>query len=124
MKQMQLKHWQDPVLALLGVWFAVTPWVLGIDANTAVLTACLSLGAALLLVSVAAIFDSMAWEHWLAGAIGLGALASPWLFGFSGLTQMTANAVAVGLATIVLAAWVLAEGETPGGGLGHDRMAH
>ena len=123
MKHWQLKHWQDPVTALLGAWFAVSPWVLGVQDNTTVLATCLALGAALLLASVGAMFDSMNWEHWLAGAIGIGALASPWLFGFSELSQVTTNAVAVGLAAVVLAAWVLAQEQRPGDGLGHDRMA-
>ena len=97
MKRMQLKHWQDPVSALLGAWFALSPWVLNYQDNDAALAASVALGLGLATTSLLAMFDSNAWERWIAGAIGVGALASPWLLGFAEHAVASRNALAVGL---------------------------
>jgi hypothetical protein len=72
---------------------------------------------------VGAMFDSLDWGLWLAGAVGIATLAAPWVFGFSELSRLTLNAVVVGIASVVLAAWALAQKHGPVEGLGQDRMA-
>ncbi len=123
MKQLQLKHWQDPVVALLGAWFAVSPWVLGFEAHTAAKAASLVLGLLLLAVGLAAVFAPRSWEHWSTVALGVLAAVSPWLLGFAGQARAMENAVAVGLVSLVLALWALARDDQLGGWW-HDRMAH
>jgi hypothetical protein len=122
MNPIQLRHWQDPVTALLGAWFAISPWVLRVQGNAAVRWACLALGVALLLASLGAIVDTKNWERWIAGALGVCIAASPWMFKFSALERVTSNAVLVGVVTVLLAAWALAQEQYPDI-LGQDRMA-
>lgn len=121
MNPIQLRHWQDPVTALLGAWFAVSPWVLRVQGNATVRWACLAFGVALLLASLGAIVDTKNWERWIAGALGIGIAASPWLFKFSELERVTSNAVLVGVVTVLLTAWSLAQEQYPDI-LGQDRM--
>ncbi len=103
---MQFKHWQDPATALLGAWFAVSPWVLQIQASSA-RAVCVALGLALMLTGMTATLKDKGWEYWVAGPSGFAAFLSPWVFGYAGESQARGNAMAVGLAVIVLAAWVL-----------------
>jgi len=122
MKRMQLKHWQDPVTALLGAWFSVSPWVLGFQDNTSAMAASIAIGLALVVTGLGAMLWPKAWEPWVTGALGVGALASPWLLGFADLVVASRNAMIVGAAAVVLAAWVLVNrGEH---GWGHNGLAH
>jgi hypothetical protein len=67
----QLKHWQDPVSALLGVWLIVSPWVLGFQSETAVMANFVVAGIALAAVALGAVFLPQAWEEWTEVALGV-----------------------------------------------------
>jgi len=122
MKQLQLKHWQDPVTALLGAWFAASPWVLGAPEGPP-LWAVLAIGLGLLAFGAAAVFASHAWLRWAAAALAALAAVLPWLLGYSDEPRATENAVIVGVLALILSLWSLAEDDHLGG-WHHDRMAH
>lgn len=103
----QLKHWQDPVNALLGLWVLLSPWALGFQDDRMIMLNAVIIGAALVAVALGAIFVPRAWEEWTEGALGLWLVASPWVLGFTAHEQATLNAVAAGLAIAVLALWTL-----------------
>lgn len=108
MKQLQIKHWQDPVNALLGAWLVVSPWVLGYQAETAAMANAVVIGLALAAASLGAIFVPRAWEAWTEAILGLWLVASPWLLGFSGLDAAMATAAISGVVVLALALWELA----------------
>jgi hypothetical protein len=118
-----LKHWQDPVSALIGVWFAASPWVLGFADHAAATIGSLVAGLALIAVALGAVFMPRAWEEWTEVAIGGWMLVSPWVLGFAALQSAMASAVACGLAVIALALWVLGT-DRDYGGWWTDRLAH
>ena len=124
--QSHLKHWQDGVIGLIGAWFAVSPWVLDLQHNTAVLATSVAMGVALVLMAIGSFVAPRAWEHWAEAAIGAGAAISPWLLGFADDTLAWRNAVAVGLTSALLALWVMVrQGEIGKGVLsGTEGMAH
>ena len=127
--KLQVKHWQDPVVGLLGLWFAGSPWLLDLTYSTAAVAASLALGLALLAVAVGAMLVPHKWERWAAAALGAGAAASPWLLGFADDTVAWRNAVATGLVAALLALWVMARDEGVGRRKGKvlsgtDAMAH
>lgn len=80
MKRMQLRQWQDPAATLLGAWFAVSPSVLGIQANSA-RGVCVALGLALMLTGISAMLKAKGRECWVVGPTGFVAFLSPWIFG-------------------------------------------
>ncbi len=123
MKQLQLKHWQGPAVALLGAWFAVSPWVLGLQGPSMLRAASVVLGAVLLALGVDATRLSHAGVQ--GGMVTAGAVtaASPWLLGAAGESAFVWNAVLVGLATLGPALWALAR-EHRLDGWRPDRMAH
>lgn len=91
------------ITALLGVALGLAPFVLNYDQTPTALWTSLAIGAVLLVAS------GFEWlengkdnlEYWIAGLVGLAAIAIPFLFGFSGVAVWTL--VIVGAATVLAA---------------------
>ncbi|ADU99258.1 SPW repeat protein [Alicycliphilus denitrificans] len=103
-----MKHWQDPLNALLGVWLALSPWVMGFESQMVPTASSVVAGLALIAVSLGAVFVPRAWEEWTQAALGVWMIASPWVLGFSGQMDVMRVAVASGIVVLALALWVLA----------------
>ena len=107
----QLKHWQDAVNAVLGIWLVLSPWVLGHAQELMPTANATVVGAALIAAALGAILVPHAWEEWTEAALGLWLIASPWILGFSGHAQAMLAAVVTGIAIAALAVWTLATDE-------------
>ncbi len=104
----QIKHWQDPLSAVLGLWLLVSPWVLGFAEQTTPTVNAVVFGIALIATAIGATFVPRAWEEWTEGAIGVWLLVSPWALAFEAMRNPMMSTVATGIAVLVLALWVLA----------------
>ncbi|HXD39709.1 MAG TPA: SPW repeat protein [Ramlibacter sp.] len=104
----QVKHWQDPVNAIMGVWLILSPWVLGFQSDLIALANAVIIGVLLIAAALGAIFVPRAWEEWTETALGAWLAMSPWVLGFNALQTATGAAVASGVVVMVLALWVLA----------------
>jgi hypothetical protein len=113
----QMKHWQDPVNALLGAWLIVSPWVIGVADSPLVVANFLVVGVLLVATAVGAILVPKAWEEWVEVALGVWLIASPWLLGFAGQQAALQNALFSGLVVTILALWVLGTDDEYGGWL-------
>ncbi len=104
------RRWQDWATLLAGIWFAIAPWLLeqGASEDVVVYNA-LAVGLALVLFSAGALAKPETWEEVVDFLIGLWAMVSPWVLGYSGMRNLTVNAVVVGLIVAVLAAWTAEE---------------
>ncbi|MGE5339304.1 MAG: SPW repeat protein [Gemmatimonadota bacterium] len=103
----RMKHWQDALNAVLGIWLIVSAWVLGFQTETTAMANAVIVGVLLLAAALGAMFVPRAWEEWVELVLGLWLIASPWLLRFSTLPDARANAVLAGLVTAILAIWVL-----------------
>lgn len=103
----QMKHWQDPVNALLGAWVILSPWALGFQGETMAMFNAVVVGLALIAAALGAILVPRAWEEWTEGALGLWLVIAPWALGFSTHEQAMLNMVAAGLIVMALALWTL-----------------
>jgi hypothetical protein len=103
----QMKHWQDPVNAVIGAWLIASPWVLGFQGNSAALSASLIIGMALIAAAVGAMWLPQAWEEWTEAALGVLMVISPWVLGYNSLAAAQTSAILSGLLVLVLAFWVL-----------------
>jgi hypothetical protein len=104
---LRIKHWQDAVNAVLGVWLMASPWLLGFQADRTPVSNAFLVGALLLAAALGAILLPRAWEEWAEGILGLWMIASPWLLGFSGHGVAASSAVVTGLVIVGLAVWTL-----------------
>lgn len=103
----RVKHWQDPVNALLGAWLIASPWILGFQNVVVAMLATMAIGVLLIASSIEAMQVPQAWEEWL--DVGLGALlmVAPALLGFDTVTPALQNALVTGALVTALAIWVL-----------------
>ena len=104
----QLKHWQDPINALLGIWLVFSPWAVGYAGDKVALANALIVGVALVAVAAGAMLVPRAWEEWTEAVLGLWLVGSPWLLGFAGLATAMHAVIATGVVIVVLAVWTLA----------------
>jgi SPW repeat len=104
-------RWQDWASVVLGVLLFLAPFAFGAtDTPPAAWTG--YVGGALLVI-VGLVDLSSPSNHvgeWLAGILGVLIFISPWVLGFSAMTQMAWSAWVVGALSVLLAAWVLFAG--------------
>lgn len=111
----QMKHWQDPVNAMLGVWLIVSPWAVGFAADQVAMLNFVVVGVLLIAAATGAIFVPRAWEEWVEVALGAWMVVSPWILGYADFGIALQNGVLVGLAVTLLALGVLATDRDFGG---------
>lgn len=103
----RLKHWQDVVSVVVGLWLIASPWVLGLRGPLQALGDFVVIGAVLAGFALTAVFLPESWEEWSELVLGLWLVASPWILGFNDVQPALLNAVASGGIVTVLAVWVL-----------------
>ena len=103
----QLKHWQDVVNALLGIWVVLSPWALGFQGATTATANAVVVGVALVAAALGAMLMPRAWEEWTECALGAWLVISPWVLGFGAQRDAMLAAVCSGLVIVVLALWTL-----------------
>ena len=111
----KVRHWQDPVNLILGVWMLISPWVLGYQGETTAMWNAVVLGILIGAVAIGALAQPKAWEEWANVVLGIWLVISPWVLGFSGMREPMANAVIVGVVRAVLALWTLGTDKDLGG---------
>jgi hypothetical protein len=104
----RVKHWQDPVNALVGLWLVLSPWVLGFHGVVIAAVTTAAVGVLLLVSSIGAIQFPQAWEEWLDVVLGVVLMALPVVFGFDTVQVALLNALIGGAVVTFLALWVLA----------------
>ena len=117
-----IKHWQDPVNGVLGVWLVLSPWIARFSGDTTATANMVIVGGALVAASLGAMLAPRVWEEWVEAALGAWLIVSPWALKFGGQIDAMYVAVGTGIVALVLALWTLATDKT----IGHpsDRTAH
>ena len=103
----KVKHWQDPVNAILGAWLIASPWILGFQGVPAALLSTTAIGVLLNASSLGAMQFAQAWEEGLDALLGIALMLLPFLLGFDATRPALANALVVGGLVTLLALWVL-----------------
>jgi hypothetical protein len=111
----RIRHWQDYVSVLVGIWLMVSPWALGIHGNLAAIGNSVVIGAVMVAFAVVALFIHESWEEWSEIVLGLWLMGSPWILEFTGIPIAMQNALLCGGLITVLALWVLGTDDDFGG---------
>jgi membrane protein YdbS with pleckstrin-like domain len=110
--------WQDVVNLVLGIWLAVSPYVLGYADQATPAWNAYVVGVVILVIAAAAIWAFQKWEEWINAVLGLWLIVSPWILGYSEVATPLWNQIIVGVVVGGLAMWSVI-GERPTGGLAH-----
>jgi hypothetical protein len=105
-----MKHWQDGVSTLVGVWLIISPWVLGLDIHTSVAAfGCfVVIGVLLCACGLCEFFIPEAWEEYSELYLGALLMVSPWMLEYkAALPVATSMAMACGGLVLAMALWVL-----------------
>jgi hypothetical protein len=103
----QLKHWQDPVNALLGLWLVISPWALAYVGDNIATRNAVIVGVLLIAAAAGAMLVPRAWEEWTEVVLGLWLVVAPMVLGFSGNQTAQLVAVATGVVVAALALWTV-----------------
>jgi hypothetical protein len=110
-----VKHWQDPLNLILGVWMFVSPWALRYEDQAHPMWNAVILGILIAAAALGALIRVKAWEEWTNVVFGAWLIVSPWVLRFADLKLAMANAVIVGVIVGVLALWALGTDKDIGG---------
>lgn len=100
-------RWQEWTSFALGLWLAVSPWIVGYADNETATANAAVLGLALALGSHFELSLEEISAQWLNMAAGIWLVAAPFVLGFSAATVATANSIAVGSFVMLLASSTL-----------------
>jgi hypothetical protein len=112
---MKMKHWQDLISLIAGLWMIVSPWALAYQAEARPMWNAVILGGLVAVVAFTAFFQVCAWQEWANMLSGAWLIVSPWVLGFSALSTAMLNAVIVGVVVAALALWALGTDRDIGG---------
>lgn len=100
-----LPQWQDWLSLAIGGCLFVAPWLIyGPETTAPAQWNSWVCGAALVLLTLAAIFKLHEWEEWVDGAIGLWLIVSPWVLGFAELKTVLWTTLICGAIVVAMAA--------------------
>jgi len=107
MKNPLWHHWST---FLLGVWLILSPWALPAlfgqtYGGAAPYWNAIACGLLLAIFGIVAMTDDSIWQEWGDVLVAVWLFASPWLLGFANFPVTAWNVCAVGVLTLVLAAW-------------------
>jgi SPW repeat-containing protein len=100
-------QWEDWLGVGLGVWLLVSPWALGYSDQSAATMNALILGSILVLEEMLEVGVHEMVEEWIDLVAGLWLMVAPFVLGFAASAPAAVNSVAVGLLTVLFAAWAM-----------------
>lgn len=100
-------RWEDWISFALGLWLAMSPWILGYSAHEAATANAAFAGLVLALGSHFEVSFDEASIEWFNLALGLWLAGAPFVLGFTALTDVTANCLVVGALVVILSASAL-----------------
>ena len=107
-------RWKDACNLVLGVWLALSPWVLAYATEATAAWNAHVVGVIIAVASFAALVAFQKWEEWVSTALAAWLIVSPYLLGFSGMTAALWNQIIVGLLVGGLAIWSALEAPSEG----------
>jgi hypothetical protein len=105
---MEVKHWQDRVTVLLGVWILISPVVLGFaPGQPDVMWNSWFIGVVMLIVSAGRAVAEVpkVWQEAANLILGIWLVVSPWVLGFAGRASARNCTVVAGVLVLAVSLW-------------------
>lgn len=103
----RIKHWQDVVSIVVGLWLIASPWVLGIREPLQAIGDMVVIGVILVAFAVTEMFLPESWEEWSEVVLGAWLVGSPWILEFTNVPLAMRNVIVCGAIVAILGVWVL-----------------
>ena len=100
------RRWQDWANLVLGLWVFVSPWVLDYRGTSAAWNA-YAMGAGIVVVALIAAYMPETWEEIINIVLGVWLVVSPFVLGFSAMTEVALHTVVVGILAAAFAIWAM-----------------
>ena len=93
------------ITGILGLLFILAPFVLGYSFNTAALWTSIAAGVLVLIMSAleALNHERETWEYWIAGIVGILAIISPFVLGFTNHAGAMWTSIVLGALIVITA---------------------
>lgn len=99
-------NWQDWLDMVLGLWLAVSPWILDFSDSDPVATRnAVIIGIAIAVLSALTFLAYHIVEEWIDVILGFWLILSPWVLSTSGDVVVVANFVIVGGVVLILSGY-------------------
>lgn len=99
-------RWQDWVKTVVGLWFFVSPWVVGVTGDGTTSWNAWVFGLLIVIGSVLSLRDSRStWQQWFVGLCGLWLVLAPAIVTIA--SEMLWTFLIVGIIEAVLSLWIL-----------------
>ena len=95
------------IAALVGLAFVAAPWLVGFAGVTFALWNAVLIGAVIAVLGIAVMLRDIPYHGYGYLALGLWAMAAPWILGFGALTAALYAHLGAGFVTAILGALVL-----------------
>ncbi len=103
--------WANVVNALLGIWFIIAPFVLGVSSSVGEVWTSVIGGIILLVLAGSAVSSDtarrQAWIQYVNGLVGVWFILAPWILSMATNAGVTWTSVIGGLIALVLSVWLL-----------------
>lgn len=100
-------RFQDYANLILGALLFVAPWALGYAGEEMAARMAWFSGIIIFVLALAAIVKFAEWEEWLNLLVGLAVIVSPYLFGFTHVTNAVAAHYVLGALVVLSTGWEL-----------------
>jgi hypothetical protein len=97
------RRWQDWSNMILGLLLAVSPWLLGFTGLEGATLNAVIIGGLICALSALALTLLDHWEAYLSGLLGIWAMLSPWLLGFTAYDTAMLAHIGLGALVVVVA---------------------
>jgi hypothetical protein len=98
------RRWQDWTNMVLGLLLVASPWLLRFTGLEAATLNAVIIGFLIFALSALALTLLDRWEAYINGLLGLWAVLSPWLIGFTAYDYATIAHVGIGALVVIVAA--------------------
>jgi hypothetical protein len=100
-------QWNDASNLVLGVWLAISPWVLSYASHTAAAWNAHAVGVIVAVAAIAALISFQKWEEWVNTALGAWLVISPFILGFTALAPAFWAQLVTGILIGLLGLWAV-----------------